>query len=178
MGSDPTGHGSLNDSPWSIGSGRALGELDGFRLRDARGEDLDALMRIEIRAHQAPWTSEVFRRELELDWSHVWLLVDDGREGQAAGLLVFWVIGDEVHILDVAVDPDYRRRGLAKAMLEVLLSIAAAEPVALMTLEVRVGNTPAQRLYQTLGFEILGRRPKYYQDNDEDAFVMSRTIEE
>lgn len=179
MGSDLSDHGPLSEVPWKIGRALPPGqEEESFAIRDATGADLDALMFIENRAHQAPWTREVFERELEIEWSYTWLMEGPKQSGGGVALLVFWVIHDEIHILDVAVDPDHRRKGLAKLMIGELITLAGKNPIALMTLEVRVSNVAAQGLYESLGFERLGRRPRYYQDNDEDAWVMSRSIEE
>ncbi|MFU8804605.1 MAG: ribosomal protein S18-alanine N-acetyltransferase [Bradymonadaceae bacterium] len=159
-----------------MGSGKKIAGPNGYVFRDAGPDDLDRLMSIESRAHHAPWSEDVFGRELELEWSYAWLMED--ATGRAVALLVFWVIHDEIHILDVAVDPDYRRRGLARGLLEHLIEIASGQGIAMMTLEVRFGNVAAQKLYESLGFERLGSRPQYYQDNGEDAWVMSRNIEE
>lgn len=179
MGSDMSDHGPLRGAPWKIGKALPVGAGDEvFAIRDATGADLEALMFIENRAHQAPWTREVFERELEIDWSYTWLMESLKGIRPAVALLVFWVVHDEIHILDVAVDPDYRRKGLAKQLIRALITMAGKNPISLMTLEVRASNEPAQGLYASLGFERLGRRPRYYQDNDEDAWVMSRSIEE
>jgi ribosomal-protein-alanine N-acetyltransferase len=79
------------------------------------------------------------------------------------------------HLMNIAVDPSQRRRGIAWALLERM--IERAGPEQQYTLEVRPSNAPAITLYERLGFRAAGRRPRYYRDNGEDALIMWRTLE-
>lgn len=89
------------------------------------------------------------------------------------GMIISWYIVDEVHIATLAVRPDYRRQGIAERLLSKALSEAIGQDFYIFTLEVRAGNIAAQRLYLKFGFEIVGKRPRYYKDNQEDALIMT-----
>ncbi len=86
-----------------------------------------------------------------------------------------WTILDEAHIILMAVHPQYRRQGFGVGMLLKLLSLARHRGMKYATLEVRASNEAAIALYTKLGFTSVGKRPKYYADNDEDALVMWRS---
>jgi ribosomal-protein-alanine N-acetyltransferase len=144
-----------------------------LHLRRMRVDDLDALMALNDAAFSHAWTRSQFERELGHDWSTV-LLAEDG--DRLVGFLVYWVVHDELHILNVAADPIYRRRGIATALLTAGLKQAQERALALATLEVRRSNAAAQALYLKLGFEVAGVRRNYYADLNEDAIVMNRKL--
>lgn len=141
-----------------------------FHLRPMTLDDLGPVMEVERRAFPSPWSEDLFRRELTHDWSTILLAHDEN--GRLLGFVLFWVVHDEIHILNVAVDPEVRRRGVAKTLLAELLERGRARGLALATLEVRVSNEPAIALYRGLGFREVGIRKGYYVDNREDAIVM------
>lgn len=146
---------------------------DGFLLRRLAIDDLPEVLRIELGAFQNPWSEELIRRELENEWSTILVACDSSLPGSPiAGFVIFWAVHDEIHVLNVAVDPTRRRRGVARALLGEMLSRARERGASLATLEVRTGNGPALGLYESLGFRRIGVRPRYYADNDEDAVVM------
>ena len=93
-------------------------------------------------------------------------------DGVLCGYVGIWKIVDEGHITNVAVSPDYRRRHIARAMLEALIARCGQNGITSYTLEVRVGNEPAIKLYEGLGFTAAGLRKGYYEDNGEDALIM------
>lgn len=93
-------------------------------------------------------------------------------DGRLVAFLVSWRIGDEVSILDVVTDPALRRRGHAARLIEHTLAVATRQDCARILLEVRRGNTAAQRLYRKYGFRPIGVRAGYYADTHEDAIVM------
>lgn len=144
-----------------------------LRLRRMVAADLEEVMAVERRAFRNPWSEDLFRRELCHDWSTI-LLASEERDGRPVvlGFVIYWLVHDEVHILNVAVDPPERRRGVARALLEELLDRGKAHGLALATLEVRKSNQPAIRLYEELGFRPVGVRKGYYVDEGEDAIVM------
>lgn len=151
----------------------AVVERDGFSLRRMDLADLAAVLRIEASAFQSPWSEELIRRELGNEWSTILVARDPALPGApVAGFVIFWVVHDEIHVLNVAVDPALRRRGVARALLAETLGRAKEKGASLATLEVRRGNAPALGLYESLGFRRVGLRPRYYADNDEDAVVM------
>ena len=154
---------------WSLPRPKQLRD-DGLCARDVDEADLEAILAIEAKAHPTPWIHDVFAREFGLDWSYTWA-IEQGDE--VVGFLVFWVVHDEVHILNVAVDPACRRQGIATTVLERLVELARHNQASFVTLEVREHNKAAIALYESLRFEIIGQREKYYADTDEDAYIMS-----
>jgi [ribosomal protein S18]-alanine N-acetyltransferase len=95
------------------------------------------------------------------------------QQGKIIGMVVVWYIIDEVHIATLAVHPDYRRQGVANRLIVTVLQKALYHGFKTVTLEVRAGNLAAQALYRKFGFEIVGKRPHYYKDNQEDAYIMT-----
>ncbi len=149
--------------------------VEGFRTRFAAAADIPGLREVEVLSQPSPWSDLVFERELEVPHSSFWVVTDSDR---IAGFLVFWVVYDEVHILNLAVHPEFRRRGVANSLLAELMKESQKNDMTSVTLEVRAGNTAAQALYAGFGFDQIGRRKGYYADNSEDAFVLAAIIEE
>jgi [ribosomal protein S18]-alanine N-acetyltransferase len=145
-----------------------------FHIRVMTAEDLPAVMEIEKVAFKNPWSAELLRRELTHDWSTILLAEEPAPGGPRPllGFLIFWIVHDELHILNVATDPTERRRGVARAVLSTALERARARRCTLATLEVRRSNEPALNLYRAFGFRPVGIRPNYYVDEGEDAIVM------
>lgn len=146
----------------------------GFSIRQMTVEDMPAVMALEKQAFKNPWSAELLQRELQHEWSTI-LLVEEEREGVAPvllGLAIFWIVHDEVHVLNVATAPEHRRRGVARAVMDEVLARGKARRCTLATLEVRRGNEAALQLYRSLGFRPVGIRPNYYVDEGEDAIVM------
>ena len=117
----------------------------------------------------------MLRDELHNPLSHWFVLLLDGK---IAGYLATLSICGEVHVANVAVLPAYRRRGLARVMLTHAVAYAREQGAFCLTLEVRESNTPAIALYRAFDFETVGRRPRYYQDPEEDALLMTKTLSE
>ncbi|MBS1709161.1 MAG: ribosomal protein S18-alanine N-acetyltransferase [Armatimonadetes bacterium] len=128
-----------------------------------------AVLEIEKASNSAPWSERSFRNELTHPDGI--FLVTEG-SGRVVGFAAGWVLADELHIINVAVDPQCRRQGLGRKMLVELLLHAQEKGVTCATLEVRAGNAAAIALYEDLGFHSCGVRKKYYPDNREDAVVM------
>ncbi len=141
------------------------------RMREA---DLPRVMEIEQAAFAQPWTEELVRRELGHDFSTV-LLATEGAEGPVAGFAIAWLVHDELHVLNVAVAPEARRRGVARAVLDELEGRGRAQGARVAMLEVRRGNAPAIALYRSRGYRDVGVRPRYYPDG-EDALVMDKVL--
>lgn len=97
----------------------------------------------------------------------------DGRFSTVIGLAGFWLMGDEAHISTIAIHPDWRGLGLGEWLLLTLIEVAQALDAQTATLEVRPSNHSALALYQKYKFEQVGRRPRYYSDNDEDALILT-----
>jgi [ribosomal protein S18]-alanine N-acetyltransferase len=133
--------------------------------------DLTAVEAIEQRAYPTPWSRSMFASELAKPTS-ICLGAFEGEE------LVGYVINsryvDAWHVMNVAVDPEHQGRGVATALLERLFALTREDERRGYTLEVRVSNEDAIRLYEKLGFEARGTRRGYYTDNREDALIMWR----
>jgi ribosomal-protein-alanine N-acetyltransferase len=140
-------------------------------LRKMMVEDVPAVHAIDVGSFTLPWPERSLRFEVsDNPAARCWVAE---LEGQVVGMLVLWLIVDEAHIATLAIQPDYRRQGLAKRLLVEALRAAYQEGARQALLEVRAGNEAAQAMYCTFGFEEVGRRAKYYKDNGEDAILMT-----
>ena len=136
--------------------------------------DLDDVMKIEAAAFASPWSRQFFFEELRATSARSILCQGDGGP---IGYVVYWELVGELDIHNVAVHPNYRRRGVARSMLNVIFESATKRGCHRVLLEVRRSNEPAQALYRSLNFEICGLRKGYYSDNGEDAWIMERTLQ-
>jgi ribosomal-protein-alanine N-acetyltransferase len=138
-------------------------------------DDLPAVMEIDRLSFALPWSERSFRFELTgNDAAH--LLVAEmpvGGEQRIAGFLGYWLLVDEMHISTLAVHPEMRGQGIGEQLLEAGLVQAWLQGAEMSTLEVRPSNKAAIALYSKYGFELVGRRRAYYQDNNEDALLMT-----
>lgn len=121
---------------------------------------------------KSTWTSETIRSQMEKADSRCTVALDNDR---IVGFLAFEQIADEGSIIEVAVHPDCRRRGIARRMIDAALH--DADDLSVVFLEVRESNLPALRLYESLGFEWIGIRKKYYDDPKENAVIMRKNYE-
>ncbi len=140
-------------------------------VRRAGADDIPAMLRIEQRSNPVPWSRQLFAKELERREGAT-IVATDGDE--VVGFLACAGQGDAWHILNVTVDPDHRRRGLGGMLVDGIISLLDGRPYDRYTLEVRVSNDAAIRLYRGRGFVDSGVRPRYYSDNREDALIMWR----
>ena len=132
--------------------------------------DLDDVMKIERASFGLPWSRWMFERELEeRKRSHLLVVRSDS---EVVGYIGFWMIVDEAHIVTIAVRSDLRRGGIGSILMGSALALAAHLGADKATLEVRVTNLPAQKLYKKFGFEMVAIRKKFYSDTGEDAYVM------
>ena len=143
-----------------------------FSIRSLAYSDLPHVIAIERRSFPTPWSLAMFVLELSKPSGVCLAGVDDGKLG---GYLVCSRYDQVWHLMNIAVDPAARRRGLATRMLEAMLDRAGID--ASYTLEVRTSNAPAIALYERFGFRAAGTRPRYYHDTGEDALIMWRTAE-
>ncbi len=140
----------------------------GFRIRRLAYGDLARVVAIERRAFPAPWSLPMFLLELSKPGGVALAAEEDG---EVIGYLICSRFDEDWHVMNVAVAPHRRRRGVARALLGGLLE-CLGDPQARLTLEVRVSNAGARALYESFGFLAAGIRPRYYSDNGEDALVM------
>ena len=146
-------------------------DLDIRRLTYA---DLPQVIAIERRAFPTPWSLAMFVLELS---KPAGICLAAFREGRIVGYMVCSRYDTVWHLMNIAVDPDLTRQGIASAMLERLFEMAD-KPNEQYTLEVRTSNDGAIRMYEQFGFRAAGRRRAYYHDNREDALIMWRTAPE
>ena len=141
-------------------------------LRPLTLSDLGAIERIERTAYPTPWSRSMFAGEIAKGSSICLGAVDTDVEEQLVGYLIISRYADAWHIMNVAVDPEYRRRGVATKLLNHLFELTGTDDRRGYTLEVRVSNGDAIKLYEGLGFVARGIRRGYYTDNREDALIM------
>ena len=132
--------------------------------------DLDEVMAIERTSFRHPWSSNFFLEELQVACARsILALISD----KIVGYVLFWLLPEEVDIHNIAVHTGFRRQRIGQALLQQVIDQARGRNSARVTLEVRVSNIPAQRLYYSVGFVSLGLRKGYYSDDGEDAVIMA-----
>jgi ribosomal-protein-alanine N-acetyltransferase len=136
-----------------------------------RAGDLDAVGAIERASFDSPWPVDAYRSELETNRLAQYLVARAGDE--IAGYGGMWLMVDEAHIITFAIHPSWRRQHIGDRLLLAMLDIAVDAGAHEATLEVRLSNLPARRLYEKFGFRPVGLRPRYYSDNGEDALIMT-----
>jgi ribosomal-protein-alanine N-acetyltransferase len=147
-----------------------------FNLARLTVADLGVVLVLENLAYARPWTEAHFRGEFARPFTLALGLKAGpmvfGPPPVLAGYCFFWLLGPEIHLLNLAVRPEYRRHGLARRLMRAMLDIGRRAGVGTVFLEVRSGNMEAQSLYRSSGFAVTGRRPDYYEDG-EDAHLMT-----
>ena len=141
------------------------------RIVPMNGDYLDEVAELEQVCFPDPWSRNMLKEELENDLTAFLVALD--AQGAVAGYAGLQVVLDEGYILNVAVRPDCRRRGVAGRLLQVFLDFARGNRLAFLTLEVRASNYAAIALYGSRGFRGVGRRKNYYEHPKEDAVIMT-----
>ena len=164
-----------------------------YIVEPMRLRDIKEVMEIEHDSFPSPWSARAYRHELlDNDLSHYFVARRRQMEGPESSLLArigrtlgvgarspvighggFWLMAGEAHISTIAVQPDWRRRGVGELLLVAMLDRATELEADIATLEVRVSNSTAQNLYRKYGFRRVGLKRHYYRDLDEDALTMS-----
>jgi ribosomal-protein-alanine N-acetyltransferase len=146
-----------------------------IRLEPMQIEDLDIVLAIEQQSFTTPWSRAMFLSELANTRSSCLFVARAKRDREAiVGYLGYRVVVDEMHVVLVAVHPSWRRHGIGRQMLQQAMKQARLTACHKATLEVRISNTAAQRLYFQLGFAPVGTRPGYYRRPVEDALILWR----
>jgi len=140
----------------------------------AQKDDVAAISEIERAAFSDPWSARSFRDALEHPSVYFGCARSDA--GEVLGYVVAWFVADEGEIANLAVAPEGWGRGIGRALLDAALAEATQRGIESVYLEVRDSNARARRLYQSRGFEEVGRRSKYYRRPVEDAIVLRRTL--
>ena len=141
-----------------------------MRIRDAVPQDVPEIARLERECFTTPWTEEIIRSQLSGEGKLMLAAEEDGR---FAGYMGLQYVLDEGYISNVCTAPEFRRRGVASALIDETVTRAAALGLSFLSLEVRRSNEPAIRLYEAWGFQKVGVRPGYYEKPAEDAIIMN-----
>lgn len=164
-----------------------------YVVEPMRLRDIGEVMEIERDSFPSPWSARAYRHDLlENDLSHYFVVRQRSLERSELSLLArvrrslgvgirlailgyggFWLMAGEAHISTIAVQPNWRRRGIGELLLVAMLDRATELGAEIATLEVRVSNVTARNLYHKYGFQQVGLRRRYYRDRDEDALIMS-----
>jgi ribosomal-protein-alanine N-acetyltransferase len=136
-----------------------------------RLEDLDEVQAIEQASFSTPWPSNAYRSELVTNRLASYLVARI--DGRIVGYGGMWLMVDEAHITTFAIHPGWRRQRIGERLLLAFLDLARDRHAREATLEVRLSNLAARRLYEKYGFRPVGLRPRYYSDNNEDALIMT-----
>lgn len=148
-----------------------------LEIRRMRGPDVSQVMEIEsVSFGRHHWSEESFYNEMNNHVGRYYSLVQTETQADSPGLLGycgFWMILDEAHITTIAVRPEFRGNALGELLLLHTLERSMSSSIHWATLEVRASNYNAQNLYYKYGFNSMGVRPRYYQDNQEDALIMT-----
>ena len=140
-----------------------------IETRDMAADDLDDVLVIECASFPTPWSRGIFLGEVEHPFCHdIVALV----ESQIVGYICFAIVYDEIHLRNVAVHEEWKRRGVASRLLSRMITVASAEGARYGTLEVRESNKAALELYKRFGFVVEGTRPSYYSKTGGDALIM------
>jgi len=140
-------------------------------FRPAVVEDLNQILAIEREAYKSAWTYEGFLSEIEKPYAQFLVLTDDESDSVILGYVIFWVIDHQGRILNIAVNPKFRKKGFGDKILRFVTNQSLSEGAESIELEVRVSNEPAIQLYQKLGYFVEYLRKRFYSDG-EDAYLM------
>jgi [ribosomal protein S18]-alanine N-acetyltransferase len=136
-----------------------------------RLDDVSAVHEIERLSFRTPWPAYAFEQELRANRLARYVVARAG--DRVVGFAGVWLMVDDAHVTTFGVHPDWRRQGIGRQLMLNVAELSVTIGARRMTLEVRASNEAAQALYHAFGFEIVGRRPRYYTDDGEDALVMT-----
>jgi ribosomal-protein-alanine N-acetyltransferase len=151
------------------------------RIEIMRPGYLEQVQAIEEASFKNAWPPASFAAEIQHPWSWFKVIGPAGKSGglsRVDGFIICWVILSDMHLLNLAVKPEHRRRGLAATLLADALADFAREGGGYVSLEVRPSNKAAQALYGSFGFKAVGRRKQYYRADNEDAIIMALEVRE
>lgn len=153
--------------------------LKDIRILPMTLSELEDVFSIEKLSYPSPWPISQFEKELQnpVSCKFTAMLIQGGKE-IVASYIIFWVVADEAHILNISTHPDFRRMGIAKNLLIFAMDYMEDRNVREVFLEVRRSNIIAQKLYKEFGFKEIAVRKGYYGDNNEDAIVMALDLKD
>lgn len=140
-----------------------------IETRDMTADDLDDVLSIESVSFRTPWSRGMFLEEMQHPFCHDLVGLAGG---QIVGYISFAIVYDEIHIRNIAVHKDWKRRSVASSLLSIMINVSSGQGARYATLEVRESNEAALGLYKKFGFVVKGTRPFYYSDTNEDALIM------
>lgn len=152
--------------------------LPRYFIRRMREEDLGEVRAIEVLSFPNPWSESTFRGEIQNAPISRPLVVIRRPEERVVGYIIYWHIGEDVQINNVAVHPDVRGKGVGEALLRFVIEKVRDKGATFISLEVRMSNAAAQALYRKLGFDVLGVRKNYYTNPDEHALLMGLMLDQ
>ncbi len=148
-------------------------KISSLKLIPMTLDHLPHVLEIERASFVDSYSIDIFKEELRLDIAFPKVLFD---EDQMVGFVDYWLVKDEIHLINIAVDPVFRKRGYGSKLLTHLDEVAHEHEVAKIFLDVRKSNAEAIHLYEKFGYKTIKVRKKYYSDNQEDAFVMLKEL--
>lgn len=144
-----------------------------MRIIEMKAHHVSQVAELEELCFSAPWSANSIAHELTTDYSF-WLVAED--DGAVVGYIGSQIAFPEADVMNVAVRPEYRRRGVGQILVEALSTHLRNIDCESLTLEVRASNAPAIALYEKLGFAQVGRRPNYYRNPKEDALILRKEL--
>lgn len=142
-------------------------------IREMEKADVARVRALEMESFANPWSEQAFLSELENPISHMLVLE---KEGEIIGMIGYWMILDEIHLLTIAVDPAHRGKGWARFLMHAMLTHGKDSGAKHVVLEVRENNESARKLYERYGFVQVGRIANYYPEEKQDALIMRKEI--
>ena len=146
-------------------------------LLEVTGENFPIFQRdileIERASFPSPWDFSSFSSEIGRSISHLWVSLIDEVLG---GYICFWIFANEIHLMNIAVHPECRGKGLGEGLLCKMIKVGISKGAKTAWLEVRPSNLGARSLYEKAGFNEVGFRPRYYKETNEDAIIMSLSL--
>ena len=142
-----------------------------WKMRKMTRSDLKQVMQIENASFVSPWSRKSFESELKKDFGFSYTAVEDKR---VIAYIIGWLVADEIHIANIAVHPEWRRRGVAMVLIQNVIDRYLG--FSWIRLEVRRSNLAARNLYRQLGFKEVGIRKRYYVQENEDAILMTKYL--
>lgn len=140
-------------------------------IENMREEHLCGVQKVEESCFTHPWSKESFESELRKAESFKFVALENG---EVIGFAILETVLDEGNLLDIAVDKNHRRKGVARLLFDNMLMVAKEKELSFITLEVRSSSAPAISLYEAMGFEKVGTRKNYYSKPIEDALLMTK----
>lgn len=144
-----------------------------MRIVKMQPEHVAAVAEMERQCFSDPWSEKSVASELDNPLS-LWLIAE--ADGVVVGYVGSQTVLDSADMMNLAVSQDFRRQGIGEQLVNSLTEALAEKGVKTLLLEVRISNEPAKQLYQKLGFEIVGKRPRYYEKPREDALILRKEL--